>query len=313
MLASHGVLVTGATIDEATFQAACVDRMCRLAYDAMLLGKPTTPIAPGIRKAMKASLLERGADVYWAGAVRMLAEGSAGGARVAMATLDELLAEPASPPPTATARSRSCPNPSAGRGQYTVISVDDHIVEPPHTFEGRVPAKLADRAPRVIDEGRRQRGVGLRRRGDSQRRASTPSSAGRSSEYSFEPTRFDEMRRGAWDIDERIRDMDLNGVYASLCFPSFLPGFAGQRIQVDRGPRARAGDGAGVERLAARGVGRRRTRAASSRASCRTSSIPRSRPQEVRRNAERGFKAVTFSEARTCSGCRRCTPATGTR
>ena len=39
------------------------------------------------------------------------------------------------------------------------------------------------------------------------------------------------MRRGAWDIHARIKDMDLNGVYASLCFPSFLPGFAGQRLQ----------------------------------------------------------------------------------
>src|SRR3954468_1082724 len=72
VLANHGVLITGESIAEATFRAACVDRMCRLAYDAMLLGKPTTPIAPGLKKAMKASLLERGADVYWAGAVRML-------------------------------------------------------------------------------------------------------------------------------------------------------------------------------------------------------------------------------------------------
>ena len=39
------------------------------------------------------------------------------------------------------------------------------------------------------------------------------------------------MRRGAWDIDARVADMDLNGVYASLNFPSFLPGFAGQRLQ----------------------------------------------------------------------------------
>ena len=27
---------------------------------------------------------------------------------------------------------------------YTVISVDDHIVEPPDTFEGRVPKKFAE-------------------------------------------------------------------------------------------------------------------------------------------------------------------------
>ena len=50
-------------------------------------------------------------------------------------------------------------------------------------------------------------------------------------EYSFEPVRFDQMRRGAWDIDARIADMDINGVYASVNFPSFLPGFAGQRLQ----------------------------------------------------------------------------------
>ena len=39
------------------------------------------------------------------------------------------------------------------------------------------------------------------------------------------------MRRGAWDIHARVKDMDLNGIYASLNFPSFLPGFAGQRLQ----------------------------------------------------------------------------------
>ena len=30
------------------------------------------------------------------------------------------------------------------------ISVDDHVVEPPHMFDGRMPAKYADRAPRVV-------------------------------------------------------------------------------------------------------------------------------------------------------------------
>ena len=50
VLANHGVLITGETIAEATFSPACVDRMCRLAYDSMLLGKPTTPIAPGLAR-----------------------------------------------------------------------------------------------------------------------------------------------------------------------------------------------------------------------------------------------------------------------
>ena len=42
---------------------------------------------------------------------------------------------------------------SGGRGTTRSISVDDHLVEPPHMFEGRVPARFADLAPRVeVDE-----------------------------------------------------------------------------------------------------------------------------------------------------------------
>jgi ribulose-5-phosphate 4-epimerase/fuculose-1-phosphate aldolase len=72
ILASHGVIVTGADIREATYRAASVDRMCRLAYDVMSLGRDPLPISAGIKVGMKKSLLERGSDVYWAGAVRSL-------------------------------------------------------------------------------------------------------------------------------------------------------------------------------------------------------------------------------------------------
>ena len=30
------------------------------------------------------------------------------------------------------------------------VSVDDHVVEPPDLFEGRMPAKYVDQAPRVV-------------------------------------------------------------------------------------------------------------------------------------------------------------------
>jgi ribulose-5-phosphate 4-epimerase/fuculose-1-phosphate aldolase len=72
ILASHGVIVTGADIREATYRAASIDRMCRLAYDVLSLGREPLPIADGIKVGMKKSLLERGSDVYWAGAVRSL-------------------------------------------------------------------------------------------------------------------------------------------------------------------------------------------------------------------------------------------------
>ncbi|OJZ74342.1 hypothetical protein BRW65_08675 [Mycobacterium paraffinicum] len=31
-----------------------------------------------------------------------------------------------------------------------LVSVDDHLVEPPNLFDGRLPPKYADAAPRVI-------------------------------------------------------------------------------------------------------------------------------------------------------------------
>ena len=122
------------------------------------------------------------------------------------------------------------PEPERAERRYTVISVDDHLVEPPDAFEGRLPAAFAERAPRVVErddgseawvfEGQELPNVGFN------------AVVGRPvTEYSFEPTRFSEMRRGAWDIGARIADMDVNGIYTSVCFPSFLPGFAGQRLQ----------------------------------------------------------------------------------
>ena len=35
------------------------------------------------------------------------------------------------------------------------------------------------------------------------------------------------MRAGCYDVDARIRDMDINGVWASVNFPSQITGFCG--------------------------------------------------------------------------------------
>ena len=108
----------------------------------------------------------------------------------------------------------------------TIVSVDDHLVEPPEMFEGRLPSRFADRAPRVIEraDGREMwlfEGVEIPNFGLN-------AVSGRpQEEYGIEPTRFDEIRRGCWDVDARIADMDAGGILASLNFPSF-PQFCGQ-------------------------------------------------------------------------------------
>ena len=124
------------------------------------------------------------------------------------------------------------PEPEQQERHVTLISVDDHLVEPPTMFEGRVESKFVDRAPRVMteDDGRTEYWL---YDGQKHYKVGLNAVVGKPLEQrSFEPTRFDEMRRGAYDIHARIHDMDINGMYASVCFPSSLAGFSGQRYQL---------------------------------------------------------------------------------
>ncbi|MCP9272198.1 class II aldolase/adducin family protein [Mycolicibacterium arenosum] len=71
LLANHGVIITGGTLAEAVYRAASIERVCKLAYDVMLTGRTPSAMNRGDLIGMKASLIERAADVYWAGAARM--------------------------------------------------------------------------------------------------------------------------------------------------------------------------------------------------------------------------------------------------
>ncbi len=111
----------------------------------------------------------------------------------------------------------------------------------------------------------------------------------------MEPTRFDAMRRGAWDPAARVHDMDINGVYASLNFPSALPGFAGQRFQLGVDPElamatVRAWNDWMLEEWAQAYPERF--------IACQLPWLvdPHEAAAEIRRNAERGFRAVSFTE-----------------
>ena len=158
-----------------------------------------------------------------------------------------------------------------------------------------MPRKFADRAPRVVDTD--DGGQTWVYDGQSLPNVGFNAVVGRPvSEYGFEPTRFDEMRRGAWDIHARVRDMDLNGVYASLNFPSFLPGFAGQRLQQVTSDRelamasVRAWNDWHIEAWAGPYPDRI--------IPCQLPWLldPEVGAKMIYENAERGFNAVTFSE-----------------
>jgi predicted TIM-barrel fold metal-dependent hydrolase len=105
-----------------------------------------------------------------------------------------------------------------------LVSVDDHLIEPPDLFARYIDPQYRDRAPRIESkpdrdfwrfEGKVYPSLGLN------------AVAGRPpEEYGMEPTSYAGMRKGCYDIHARIDDMNANGLLASLCFPTF-PGFAG--------------------------------------------------------------------------------------
>lgn len=125
------------------------------------------------------------------------------------------------------------PDPDPAEVRYTIISVDDHLVEPPKMFEGRLPSALQDRAPKVVVSDRGHEVWEFE--GQQFTQVGMNAVAGRSKSLkNLEPTKFSDMRKGCWDISERVRDMDLNGVWASMNFPSMITGFCGRVFaQVD--------------------------------------------------------------------------------
>jgi predicted TIM-barrel fold metal-dependent hydrolase len=178
--------------------------------------------------------------------------------------------------------------------RYQIVSVDDHLIEPPDLFEGRMPAALADRAPRIdtLPNGRQAwiyeegiyANVGLN------------AVIGRpKEEWSMEPANFEEMRRGCWDVQARIEDMDLAGIAASVCFPSLIAGFSGTVFFRSKDPAlgeacVRAWNDWHHEAWAGAAPGRLIP------LQITWLGDPETAAAMVRENAERGFRALSFPE-----------------
>ncbi len=118
---------------------------------------------------------------------------------------------------------------------YTLISVDDHLMEPKHTFVDRLPAKFDAVAPRVIETTEGHEVWMIEEQPYFQ--VGFMAVAGRPREdHRVEPARFDEIRRGCWEINARIHDMDIGGIHASVNFPSGVTGFGGTLFSETKDP-----------------------------------------------------------------------------
>lgn len=128
-----------------------------------------------------------------------------------------------------------------------IVSADDHVVEPPHLWTERLPARFSDTGPRVV----RERGAVRLHDGDFlyetrddgapvdvwyYEDVRVPSTLpGAAVGYDLDDMEmrvmtFDDMRPGCYDPKIRLEDMDVAGIDRSLCFPNLFVRFCGQRF-----------------------------------------------------------------------------------
>lgn len=112
-----------------------------------------------------------------------------------------------------------------------LVSVDDHIIEPPDLFVRHISKEYLQRGPQLV---RTASGTDVWQFGGRTIENSALNAvAGRpKSEFGLEPQGLDEIRAGCYDVHERVKDMNAGGVLASMNFPSF-PGFAARLFATD--------------------------------------------------------------------------------
>jgi predicted TIM-barrel fold metal-dependent hydrolase len=181
-----------------------------------------------------------------------------------------------------------------------IISVDDHVIEPLSIFRDRVPARLRAEVPYVVYE---EENVPYWIIDDARVSITvTNGASGRPpSEWTQAPQRIDEFRLGVSDPAERLADMDLCGVWSSLNFPSVVWGFTGWRLS------KMSNQAAGLAAVEAYNDWMLEEWCGSNRDRFIPCQIPwladpELAASQIRRNAERGFVSVSFSENPECLG-----------
>jgi predicted TIM-barrel fold metal-dependent hydrolase len=127
-----------------------------------------------------------------------------------------------------------------------LISVDDHIMEPRELWESELPASMRARGPRV--ERRRAKisfsGGAVHTEYDAPDgnwcdtwlfddlvlpMGLVYGAVGQPADVDLiAPAVYEDFRPGTYIKSERLRDMDVNHVEASICYPNTFPRFAGQ-------------------------------------------------------------------------------------
>ena len=107
-------------------------------------------------------------------------------------------------------------------GSCPLISSDGHVVEPPELWKDRMDASFGDLVPRLVEGeasdywlcGKNRMGVLGSVGGNTGERFDRPA-------YELEREgKFADVRVGAYDPHAHIRDIEIDGVYATMIYPS---------------------------------------------------------------------------------------------
>jgi predicted TIM-barrel fold metal-dependent hydrolase len=194
-----------------------------------------------------------------------------------------------------------------------IVSADDHVVEPPDVWQARLPAVDRAEGPRVVRDSCETiydpatRAVRYVKGGDgpvvdwwlyedvAKPIPKVVACAGLPvEEHTVDAISYEDMRPGCYDPVARLDDMDVNRTERSLCFP-YVTRFAGQMFLEARDKRlasrcVRAYNDWMVDEWCGGSGGRL----------IPLTLVPLWDPveaaAEVRRNAARGVRAITFTE-----------------
>jgi predicted TIM-barrel fold metal-dependent hydrolase len=111
------------------------------------------------------------------------------------------------------------------------MSADDHMIEPSHLWVDRVPARFRDSCPRIVQVDGRDAWLYEGETTHIAMGSCRPLPGFDPAGYPPAPgtANYDEIRPGCYDPVERIKDMDIDGVWGQLVFPNYGR-FAGHRF-----------------------------------------------------------------------------------
>ena len=194
-----------------------------------------------------------------------------------------------------------------------LVSIDDHMIEPPDMFENHVPEKWKDPVPKVVrnDAGRRRVGVPGREDLDAVRHGRHRRLA--EGGVGLQPRH---LLRAAARLLRRpragARTWTPTAILASMNFPT-MAGFNARTFTEAGDKELALVIAAGLQRLGHRRVGRQLPRTGSSPWASSRCGTSTSRSRRSTASARRAAGRSASSRPRTCRASRASCPGTGTR